>query len=519
MKNIREARDSMFQMNPLSRSLIFVFVWSVSSSIAAAERPNILIIYADDIGYGDFSCYGGTGVQTPAVDRLASSGVRHLSGYSSASTCTPSRYSLLTGEYAFRNKRAKILEGNAPLIIDPERPNLPCLLRDAGYDTALVGKWHLGLGYEGESLDWNESIAPGPLDLGFNHAFFMAATADRVPSVYIEGDRIRDLDLLDPIKVSYTGPEGSDPTGLSHPHLLRMQADLQHSGTIVNGVSRIGSMTGGRRARFEDESMTDTYLAEAIKFLEAKRTEPFFLLFAATENHVPRMPHPRFVGSTGLGSRGDSIAQFDWTVARLLETLATQGLRENTLVIVTSDNGPALFDGYWDGAEELNGDHRPSGPYRGGKYSSFEGGTRSPFIVNWPARVKPGLSDALISQTDLLASIAGLLEIPVAETAGHDGQDVHLAILGESDTGRDFVVQQGASSLSIRVGDWKYMPAGMQLVRRDGIDSRERVSLAAPGGLFYLPEDPGEEKNLVEEYPHRLQTLKTLLESVRKSRG
>ncbi len=500
---------------------IRLLAWFLASASAAtaADRPNILIVYADDIGYGDLSCYGATAVQTPAIDEVAASGLRHLSGYATSSTCTPSRYSMLTGEYAFRNRGAKILEGNAPLILDPARPNLPSLLRGAGYDTGLVGKWHLGLGLADEPLDWNGRIFPGPLELGFSHAFFMASTADRVPSVYIEGDRIQNLDPADPVRVSYVDTVGSEPTGISHPELLRVQADAQHSGTIVNGISRIGTMTGGHAARFDDESMTDTFLADAIAFIEKERDGPFFLYFAATENHVPRMPHPRFHGSSALGLRGDAIAQFDWTVARIVESLEHKGLRENTLLIITSDNGPVLFDGYWDGAEERNGEHRPAGPYRGGKYSAFEGGTRMPFVVSWPARVEPGISDALISQVDFLASFASLAGFAVPAAAGQDGQDVLAALLGESSVGRGHVVQQGMGNLSIRVGDWKYLPPGRHVVRRDGIDSRQHELIPPTGALYYLPEDPEETKNLAQTYPGRLEKLKAVFEEATGARA
>ena len=497
------------------RLLFLLFVLAVFSPLLrAVAAPNILIIYADDIGYGDLACYGGTGVDTPVVDRLAREGVRHRSGYSTAATCTPSRFSLLTGEYAFRNRAARILEGNAPLIIDPARPNLPSLLRDAGYATSLVGKWHLGLGAADQPLDWNARITPGPLDLGFTEAFFMASTADRVPSVFIDGDRIRGLDPADPVRVSYAAPVGDEPTGISHPHLLRVQADTQHSGTIVNGISRIGTMTGGHAARFEDESLTDTFLAAAVDFIETEREQPFFMYFAVTENHVPRMPHPRFQGSSSLGVRGDAIAQFDWTVGRLVEALERQGLRENTLIILTSDNGPVLFDGYSDGAKERNGDHRPAGPYRGGKYSALEGGTRAPLIVNWPTRVQPGVSDAMISQVDLMASLTALVGVEVPPTAGQDGENVLPALLGESAIGREEIVQQSPGSLAIRIGDWKYLPPGRQAVVRSGIDARETQVVAPPGALFYLPEDPAELNDLGAVYPQILQRLRGRLETI-----
>ncbi|RME93838.1 MAG: arylsulfatase [Verrucomicrobia bacterium] len=479
----------------------------------AAEKPNIVIIYGDDIGYGDFGCYGATAVDTPNVDRLAANGLRFLSAYCSAATCTPSRYSLLTGEYAFRNKSARILPGNAPLIIDPKRPTIAAFLRDNGYATALVGKWHLGLGTADQPLDWNGVIRPGPREVGFEYSFHMAATADRVPSVYIENGRIVNLDPSDPVEVSYEKQVGQDPTGISHPQLLRMQADEQHSGTIVNGISRIGWMSGGRSARFKDEDMADTYLNKAVEFIKQPRKKPFFLYYALNECHVPRVVHPRFQGATSLGPRGDAIAVFDWCVGRIVEALKATGQLENTLIIVSSDNGPVLFDGYWDGALERNGDHKPAGPWRGGKYSRWEGGTRMPFIVHWPARVKPGISEALISQVDLYASIAALIGRPMPANAGRDSKNVLPALLGESDHGRDYIIEEALAQLAIRKGNWKYIPPGVVRVRR-GVGKFDITEVEEPGLLFHLAEDPGETRDLAAQYPHIVAELRGILNQI-----
>ncbi len=485
---------------------------SLALAMGATERPNILLIYADDIGYGDLSCYGGTGVQTPNVDALAKSGLKHLSGYSSSSTCTPSRYSLLTGQYAFRNEGAQILPGSAPLIIDVERPTIASVLKGAGYRTALVGKWHLGLGKADGSMDWNGTIGPGPLQLGFDKAFFLAATGDRVPSVFIDDDSILNLDPNDPISVSYEEMVGNEPTGISHPELLRVQADRQHSGTIVKGISRIGYMAGGESARFRDEDLSDRFLAEAIAFIEEEREEPFFLYFATHENHVPRMPHPRFQGASSLGPRGDAIAQFDWSVGKLVEVLKETDQYRDTLIIITSDNGPVLFDGYWDGAEQKNGDHQAAGPYRGGKYSVFEGGTRSPMIVHWPERVKPGESEAIVSQMDFLASLATLAGVDALPTnAGKDGQDVSEALLGKSDQGREYMVQQGMGSLAIRAGDWKYIPKGV-VSDRGGIGEWIRHRVSEKGELYNLKNDPGETEDVRDQYPKKADELRKLLD-------
>jgi len=487
-------------------------LWLLSFPTAmAAEKPNIVMIYADDVGYGDLGCYGGIGADTPNIDRLAAGGIRFLSGYSTAATCTPSRYSLLTGEYAFRNREAEILPGNAPLIIDPRRPTVASFLRDNGYATALVGKWHLGLGQAGTPLDWNGLIRPGPRELGFDYSFHMAATADRVPSVYIENGRIVGLDPSDPVRVSYKEQVGADPTGLSHPEGLKWRADKQHSGTIVNGISRIGFMSGGRSARFRDEDMADTYVTKAEAFIRQNKDGPFFLYFAPNENHVPRAVHERFQDTSTLGPRGDALTALDWSVGRLLETLKAEGVYENTLIIFSSDNGPVLFDGYQDSAILKRGDHRAAGPWGGGKYGRWEGGTRVPFIVAWPAGIAPGISEALLSQVDLFATFAALLGRPMPARAGADGVNVLPALLGEAEKGRDYVVQEAWKQLAIRRGGWKYLPPGT-VSERGGWDEWKVRKIEEPGLLFYLTEDPGETRNIASHYPGKVKELRRLLE-------
>ncbi len=439
----------MAKMTRIILVAVFVFGWLLASTPVAAS-PNVIIIYADDVGYGDLGCYGAEKIDTPNLNRLAEGGLRFTSAYATASTCTPSRYSLLTGEYAFRNKGAVILPGNASLIIDPAKPTIASLLRDRGYATGLVGKWHLGLGTPGEPLDWNGEIAPGPREVGFDYSFHMAATGDRVPTVFIENGRVLGLEADDPIEVSYEEPVGDDPTGISHPHLLKTQADKQHANTIIDGTSRIGYMSGGNAARWTDEEMPDRFLHKAVKFIEENRDKPFFLYYATHENHVPRLPHSRFRGSTSLGVRGDAVVQLDWSVGVIAETLKELGLTKNTLVIFTSDNGPVLYDGYYDGAYEKNGDHKPAGPWRGGKYSVWEGGCRMPLLVSWPGTVAPGLSDALISQVDLLASLAALTGTETPADAATDSQDLSEALLGRTGAQADHLVQQGVGLEALR---------------------------------------------------------------------
>lgn len=483
-----------------------------AAATAGDGPPNIVLIYADDIGYGDLGCYGAARVRTPNVDRLAAGGLRFTDGHAAAATCTPSRYALMTGEYAFRQKGTGVLPGDAALIIDPARPTLPKMLRDAGYATGAVGKWHLGLGRGGADLDWNAEIAPGAREVGFADSFLIPATGDRVPCVYVEDGRVVGLDPADPIRVSYGQPIGDEPTGKARPDLLKVRPSHGHDQTIVNGVSRIGTMTGGKAARWVDEDMADVITRKAVAFLEAHKGERFFLYFATHDIHVPRVPHPRFAGKTGMGPRGDAIAEFDESVGAILAALDRLGLADDTLVLLSSDNGPVVDDGYQDDAVAKLGDHRPAGPLRGGKYSLFEGGTRVPFLARWPARIRPGVSDALVSQVDLYASLAALVGRPLPGGASPDGLPVLPALLGESREGRAELVHQ-AGILALRQGPWKYIPAGQgpAVLANTGVESGS----APTARLFDLRDDLGETRDLAADHPDRVKRMAERLEAIR----
>ncbi|HEY2040589.1 MAG TPA: sulfatase-like hydrolase/transferase, partial [Edaphobacter sp.] len=372
-----------------------------------SSYPNIVFIYADDLGYGDVSCYGANSVHTPNIDSLAAQGLRFTDAHATSATCTPSRYSVMTGQYAWRKKGTGVLPGDASLIIDTKQLTLPSMLKRAGYETGIVGKWHLGLG--NGAIDWNAEINPGPMELGFDYSFIIPATPDRVPCVFVENHRVVNLNPADPIHISYKAPFPGEPTGKDHPELLKMKPSHGHDMAIVDGVSRIGYMEGGKSALWVDEDIADTLSSKAVSFIEQNSHRPFFLYYPAHDIHVPRMPNKRFVGKTTMGPRGDAIAELDWCVGRILQTLEKQGIAHNTLIILSSDNGPVIDDGYKDQAVEKLGTHKPAGIYRGGKYSNFDGGTRVPFLVKWPDHIKPGTtSSALVDQIDLLASLASL---------------------------------------------------------------------------------------------------------------
>jgi arylsulfatase A-like enzyme len=479
------------------------------------KNPNIVIIYADDLGYGDISCYGATKISTPNIDRFASQGLRFTNVHASSATCTPSRFSLLTGQYAWRKKGTNIAPGNAAAIIATDCNTLPAMLQKASYTTGVVGKWHLGLGPAG-GPDWNGTIKPGPNEIGFNYSFLIPATGDRVPCVFIEDHHVVGLDPNDPMQVSYGKPIGNEPTGKDHPELLKMKTSNGHDKTIINGISRIGYMTGGKAARWIDEDIADTLTSKAKRFIVRNKTKPFFLYFATHDIHVPHVPNQRFVGKSNLGARGDAILQFDWTVGEIMKTLDSLHLSENTIVILSSDNGPVVDDGYNDYSwENLNG-HTPAGPLRGGKYSAFDGGTRIPFIVRWKNHIKPNTSEAMISHVDLLASFAQLTGQKLADNDAPDSFNELPALLGKTTKGREYIIEHALNgTLSIIKGDWKYIEPSNDIK----YDSSTHIELGndPKPQLYNLNNDLGEKVNVADQYPAKLAELSSLLKMIREN--
>ncbi len=479
----------------------------------SAERPNIIIIYADDVGYGDFSCNGSSTIRTPNVDRLASEGVRFTNAHTTSSTSTPSRYGLLTGQYPWRKEGTGIATGDAGMIISPEQYTLADMLRGAGYATGAVGKWHLGLG-ETARQDWNGVIAPGLNDIGFDYSFIMAATGDRVPCVYIENQRVVGLDPADPISVSYAEPIEGEPTGRDNPELLVMTPSHGHDQTIVNGISRIGYMKGGKAALWKDDRIADRITDKALEFIVRNREHPFFLYFGTNDIHVPRVPHTRFVGKSGMGPRGDAILSFDYCLGRVMRTLDSLGIADNTLLIVSSDNGPVVDDGYNDRAVELLGDHRPWGDFRGGKYSAFEAGTRVPMLVRWRGHVPAGtVSDALLSHIDIFASLGALCGVEIPEGAAPDSRNYLSTLLG-SGPDREFVIEQNLNNtLSIIVDGWKYIePSNKMRINRP---TNTELGNDPVRQLYNLREDVGERYNLAKRYPAKTDSLHHELERIK----
>lgn len=489
-----------------------------NSNMKRSSKPNIIIIYADDLGFGDLNCYGATDIPTPNLDKMATEGCMFDNAYATAATCTPSRYSLLTGSYPWRNPNAKILKGDAPMLIRSEEVTLPNLLLESGYNTAVIGKWHLGLGNNQEPLDWNKPIHPSPLDVGFKKSYIMAATNDRVPCVYVDGRMVENLDPKDPIEVSYSkdNPFNNIPTGKTHPELLTTyHSDKQHFDTIVNGVGRIGFCRGGESAQWDDETMSEVFLNKSKDFINENKEKPFFLYYALHQPHVPRIPSKRFKGVTNKGPRGDVIAELDWCVGEILDHIKELGIEEETLVIFSSDNGPVLDDGYKDESVEKCGTHKPAGPLRGGKYSMFDGGSRVPMITYCPSLVKKGKNRALFSHVDFLASLSSLCEYSTNTDQQVDSIDLLNVILGSSEDGRDHLVTEGIGAKTvIRWKNWVYIPPhqGPEIFADKNIETGN----SDLDQLFNLESDIGQISNVADENPEFVSALQSLLYKIQK---
>ena len=488
--------------------LFFALCFISCNKKETPTKPNIIIVYMDDLGYGDVSYNGASKLQTPNMDAMAMAGMRFNNGYATSATCTPSRYALLTGVYPWREKRAKILAGTAPLIIGTDQMTLPKMLKQEGYQTAIIGKWHLGLG--NGNVNWNQLVSPGPNQVGFDYSYILAATQDRVPTVYIEDGKVVGLDPNDPIEVNYQKNFEGEPTGLENPELLTMNWHHGHNSSIVNGIPRIGFMKGGEAAKWSDIDMADHFLNGIQKYIKSHKGKPFFLYYPMQQPHVPRTPHPRFEGLSELGPRGDAIVEADWCLGELKNTLEAEGIIDNTLIIFSSDNGPVLNDGYYDDSDVKNGDHLPSGPLRGGKYSLFEAGTRVPFFTYWKGKIKPGVSDSMVSQLDLLSSLAQLVG---SEVTTADSLPLLELLMGQSDEGRDEMVIEATSRTAFKRGDWVMIPP----YEGPAVNDKVQIELGNDSDfqLYNLTEDIEQQNNLAALKPDKLQEMLKAFEAIR----
>lgn len=493
--------------------LVAISALSISAKDARTTTPNVVLIYADDIGYGDIDWVGSKTISTPNIRQLANEGICFTNVHSAAATSTPSRYAMLTGEYAWRKEGTGIADGNAGMIIRPDRYTLADMFKEAGYTTGVVGKWHLGLGDQTGTQDWNKKLTPHTADIGFDYSYIMAATGDRVPCVYVENGMIDNLDPSDPIFVSYSKNFEGEPTGKNNPEMLTTKPSHGHDQTIINGISRIGFMKGGKSALWKDEEIADVLTAKAVDYIKSNKDQPFFLYFATQDAHVPRVPSPRFEGKSGMGVRGDVLLQFDWTVGEIMKALEEAGLDQNTIVILSSDNGPVVDDGYQDMAEELLGDHKPAGDFRGGKYSLYEGATRVPCIVRWQDNIEPTTSDALLCQIDWFSSFASMLNVKLPQGAAPDSENYIKTWLGKSNKGRkDLVVQNLQNNLALIQGQWKFLNPG----KGPAFNTFTKIELgnSSTPQLFNLKVDQEEQNNLAAEMPSLVKKMSIRLQQI-----
>ncbi|ONI45930.1 arylsulfatase [Candidatus Epulonipiscioides gigas] len=481
------------------------------------KKPNVIIIYADDLGYGDLSCYGAEDINTPNIDNLLENGIKFTNAYSTSAVCTPARYSIITGEYPFRNEYTKILPGNAKCIIDTDVYTLPKMFKTAGYNTAVIGKWHLGLS-DGD-INWNGQITKTPNDLGFDYSFIFPGTNDRVPLVYIKNRQIYNLDPNDPIEVCYQMKcpfENEIDTYENSPEKIVMESSMGHNRSLINGIGRIGFMRGGKSAIWKDDELSETFLGEVKNFIDEKRDKPFFIYYALHQPHVPRVPSARFKGATALGPRGDVIVELDWCIGELTSYLRENNLLDDTIIIFSSDNGPVLNDGYDDKAYELNKNHRPAGPLRGGKYSKFDGGARVPFILSWSNNISKAESPALLSQVDLMNSFANMLDISLDKYDAKDSQNMIDVLLGKTIVGRPSLVFESGKKIRIlRRGKWAYLQPseGEEIIP---------IVLNETGNslndqLYNMDYDISQRINVADQYPQIVESMKQELEQILQS--
>ncbi len=498
--------------NQLALAAVLVLASTLEAQGVAPAPPNIVLINADDVGYGDVGCYGATKVRTPHIDRLAAEGRRFTDAHSASAVCTPSRYALLTGEYPFRQGLSAPVFLRTPCVIPAGKTTLADVMRRAGHATALLGKWHLGFG-ERQPVDWNQPLTPGPLEFGFDHYFGVPVVNSHAPFVWVEDHAVVGFDPADPFV--YGQPAATKP----------FREKFQPRAI------------GGARAaheRYDDEQVGTELARRAVEWIRGHREEPFFLYLATTNIHHPFTPAPRFRGTSDCGMYGDFVHELDWIVGEVLQALEDAELAEETLVIFTSDNGGMLNMG---GQEAWKAGHRLNGDLLGFKFDAWEGGHRVPFVVRWPGHVPAGTtSDPLISNVDLLATFAALTGQRLADDEGVDSFDVLPALVGSPEQPiRDHLVLEPHSSKhrALREGSHVFVdargaggfaakeigshglggPAAHLLTGQENsdiVDGKLRPD-APVGQLYDLAADPAETRNLYREEPERVAAMRARL--------
>ena len=478
------------------------------ASAPSAQRPNIVYILADDLGYGDLACQNpNSKIPTPNLDRLASQGVRFIDAHAPSSVCTPTRYSLLTGRYCWRSRlKGGVLGPWGATLIEPGRLTVPALLKEKGYRTACIGKWHLGWKWptkDGQppktgadrlsNVDFSKPIADGPNARGFDY-YFGTDVPNYPPYCFVENDRTVGL-----------------PSAPNRPEFNR-------PGPMLPGWQWVDIMPELTR--------------RAVKFVEdsakASPQAPFFLYFPLTAPHYPVVPAPEFKGKSKAGDYGDFVVQVDWTVGQVLDSLQRAGVADNTLVIFTSDNGPEVTGevkpGAYDRAQQYR--HYSMGDLRGVKRDTWEGGHRVPFLARWLGKIQAGSSSGeVIAHADLMATVAAMLGVKLPDSAGEDSYNILPALLGEKldKPIRQATVHHSASGkFAIRKGDWVLIdaPAGDDNGRNGepAWFKQERGYTAhnQPGELFDVRQDPSERRNVYAERPEIVREMKELLDKYKR---
>lgn len=471
-------------MIPLRLSLLLVAFLSVAAHLAAAERPNIVFILADDLGYGDPRCYNAESqVPTPHMDRVAAEGLRFTDAHTPSSVCTPTRYGLLTGRYCWRSAlKSGVLYGYDPLLIEPGRPTIASMLKRQGYHTACIGKWHLGLG-SAKTADFSQSLKPGPVTVGFDYFFGISASLDMPPYVWLENDRV---------------------TALPSEQI----AASKHRRQGGNGMWREGAIAPG----FRHVDVLPELSRKAVEYIsKQKREQPFFLYLPLTSPHTPWVPDASAQGRTSIGYYGDFVAQTDDVAGAVLAALDKAGIAENTLVVMTSDNGS-----HWPPSDVKQWNHKANGDWRGQKADIWEGGHRVPFIVRWPGKVLAGKSSAaLICLTDVFATFAEIVGAQKPAEA-EDSVSFLPVLAGKSGRARESVVHHSIDgTFAIREGKWKLIPA----LGSHGFSVPKQVKpeVGGPEGQLYdLEADPREERNLWSERNDVVARLSSVLDGVRR---
>ncbi|MEX2142053.1 MAG: arylsulfatase [Pirellulales bacterium] len=461
-------------------SLISAFV---AAADAPANRPNVVFILADDLGYGDLRCYNAESkIPTPHCDRLASEGIRFTDAHSPSAVCTPTRYGILTGRYSWRTSlKSGVLQGYDPLLIEPDRLTVASLLKQHGYTTGAVGKWHLGLG-DKKPTDYDRPFPAGPHTVGFDYAFGIPSSLDFPPYVFVENDR-----------------------AVERPTATIAASQMRRNGG--GGFWRAGAIAPS----FKHEDVLPAITDKAVEFIgKQTRDRPFFLYLALNSPHTPWMPTAEFRGKSQAGYYGDFVVQTDAAIGRVLAALADDGLAENTLVILTSDNGA-----HWLPSDIEQYSHRANGGLRGQKADLWEGGHRVPFIARWPGQIKSGTtSDETICLTDLMHTMSAILDTSLPADAGEDSYNILPALLGEArqqPIRQATVHQSGDGTLAIRQGPWKLCFA----LGSHGFSEPRTIKLKPGeplGQLYHLANDPHEQKNLWSQEPETVARLTVLLE-------